>query len=307
MKIFTLAPRENWICDRIAQEWYEYFPQNSVHKPENADIVWLQAGWCWNHIDQEILKNKKVICTEHHIVPSKFTKHSLLEFKYRDQFVDAYHVPNVHTEHIVKQLTSKPIVVLNYWYDSKKWYPGNKHESKLEMGFSESSFIIGSFQRDSEGDTSKPKLEKGPDLFCDYVEKINNIKDVHVLLGGWRRKYVIDRLKKNNIPYTMMELTPLKTLRKMYLASDLYVVASRQEGGPQALLEGPATLTPIITTDMGVARQTIAQSCIIDIKKDLYFPSEEDIKFNYNNVKKYRIEKHGIKYMNYFKEVLENV
>lgn len=306
MKIFTLAPRENWICDRIADEWYNQFPKNSTHEPEKADIVWLQAGWCWNHIDQKILKNKKVVCTEHHIVPSKFNKNSLLEFRYRDQFVDAYHVPNVHTENIVNQLTNKPITVLNYWYDSKKWFPGDRKKIKSEIGLSKNSFVVGSFQRDSEGATSRPKLEKGPDLFCDYVERINKSKDVHVLLGGWRRKYVIERLTKVNIPYTMIELAPLDILRKMYISSDLYVVASRQEGGPQALLEAPATLTPIVSTDMGIARQTLTSNCILDIKKDLYFPSEEDVKLNYDNVLKYRIENHGVNYMNYFKEVLEN-
>ena len=27
--IYVLAPKENWICDRIASEWYEYFGEFS--------------------------------------------------------------------------------------------------------------------------------------------------------------------------------------------------------------------------------------------------------------------------------------
>jgi|APSaa5957512535_1039671.scaffolds.fasta_scaffold14794_2 glycosyltransferase involved in cell wall biosynthesis len=307
MKIYVLAPKENWICDRIASEWRAYFPEHTVNTPEDADIIWLQAGWCWNHIEANLLLVKKVVCTEHHIVPSKFTQKSRDEFRYRDQFVDAYHVPNIHTKDIVSQLTQKPITIINYWYDPKKWYPGDREKSKARLGLPSSAYIVGSFQRDSEGETENPKLEKGPDLFCDYVEKLSLDKNVHVLLGGWRRKYVIKRLEESGIPYTMKTMVSLDVLREMYLACNLYVVSSRQEGGPQALLEAPSTRTPIITTDMGIARQVINSNCIVDISSDVYYPSEEDVELNYNNVLKYNIEEYGNVYMNYFKEVLENV
>jgi len=307
MKVFVLAPKENWICDRIANEWNTYFPDVSVQSPEDADLIWLQAGWCWNHIAQNILMSKKVICTEHHIVPSKFTQQSIDEFNYRDQFVDAYHVPNMHTENIIKHLTKKPITIINYWFDPLKWYPGDRGEAKRNLGIPLGVYVVGSFQRDSEGDSDEPKLEKGPDLFCNYVEKISREKEIHVLLGGWRRRYVMKRLDKAGISYTMIELASTSTLREMYLACDLYIVASRQEGGPQALLEAPATLTPVITTDMGIARQVISSRCILDIENDLYYPNNEDIKLNYTNVLKYSIEEHGETYMKYFKEVLENV
>ena len=167
--IYVLAPKENWICDRIASEWQEYFGEYTTDYLRDADLVWLNAGWCWNHIPQNILESKKDVCTEHHIVPEKFNQSSYNEFLYRDQFIDLYHVPNNHTKEIISQLTKKPIVTLNYWYDPKKWYPENRKESKALLGLPDDAFIVGSFQRDSEGDTDKPKLEKGPDIFCDYV------------------------------------------------------------------------------------------------------------------------------------------
>lgn len=304
--IYVLAPRENWICDRIASEWYDYFGEFSTKNILESKLIWLNAGWCWNHIPQELLTEKKVVCTEHHIVPSKFNQNSYNEFMYRDQFVDLYHVPNIHTKGIVSQLTNKPIVVLNYWYDPKKWFPENKEESRQILELPKDDFIVSSFQRDSEGDTDKPKLEKGPDVFCDYVEKLALEKSVHVLLGGWRRKYVMKRLDSSNIKYTLIEMASEETLRKMYCASDLYVVGSRHEGGPQALLEAPATMTPIVTTDMGIARQVITENCIINPSENLYIPSETDVELNYVNVLKYSIVEHGIKYMNVFDEVIGN-
>ena len=213
MKIFTLAPNENWICDRIVSEWYSYFPEISTTSIDDADIVWLQAGWCWNHLHVNILKEKKIICTEHHIVPEKFDQNALSEFKFRDQFVDYYHVPNPRTAGIVKQLSNKPIKIINYWYDPKKWYSSDRVEEKKKLGLDPNKYIVGSFQRDSEGESDRPKLEKGPDLFCDYVEKIAKEKPVHVLLGGWRRKYVIKRLNAAGIPYTMIELASIEKLK----------------------------------------------------------------------------------------------
>lgn len=307
MKVFNLAPRENWICDRISEEWYQYFPNDSTRNPYEADLIWLQAGWCWNHLTIDLLKNKKIVCTEHHIVPEKFNENSFKEFVFRDQFVDAYLVPNIHTKTVVEKLTKKPVKLLNYWFDPKKWYPGDRIGARKNLNLKNSSFIIGSFQRDSEGETENPKLEKGPDLFCDYVEKIASKKEnVEVLLGGWRRKYVMKRLKKSGIPFNLLELVPNETLRDMYLSCDLYVVSSRHEGGPQALLEAPATMTPIITNNIGIASQTVSESCIIDVSKEIYFPTEKDVKYNYNNIEKFRIENHGKLYLDFFKEVLKN-
>ena len=169
MKVFVLAPREDWICDRLAKEWYENFIDHSTKNIYECDVIWLLAGWCWNHIPIDLLKSKKVIVTEHHIVPEKFTQQKFDNFKTRDQFVDCYHVPNSKTESFLKQLTNKKIEVISYWLNDKLWTPIDKRIARKKLNLSDSKFYVGSFQRDTEGtDLKTPKLEKGPDLFCDY-------------------------------------------------------------------------------------------------------------------------------------------
>ena len=74
MKIFVLAPNENWICDRIAQEWWENNAEITTPNILEADIIWLLAGWCWNHIPPSMLQSKKVIVTVHHLVPEKMNQ-----------------------------------------------------------------------------------------------------------------------------------------------------------------------------------------------------------------------------------------
>ena len=88
----------------------------------------------------------------------------------------------------------------------------------------------------------------------------------------------------------------------MYAASDLYVVASRYEGGPQSVLEAPAMKVPIVSTDVGMARDVLPAECILDddASYDSYNPTPEDIDLAYRNVKKYFIDTHVRKYDEFF-------
>ena len=308
MKIFVLAPKEDWICDRLVSEWYAAFPEFCTKNINDADVIWLLAGWCWNHLPIEILKNKKIIVTEHHIVPEKFTQQKYQNFMIRDQFVDCYHVPNEKTRSLLCQLTNKRIEVISYWYNDKLWYPIDKTKARKELGLSINDYYVGSFQRDTEGsDLKTPKLEKGPDLFCDYLirnrSKIECTNKLHVLLGGWRRQYVENRLKKAKISYTLFEKTSLDMIRLLYAACDLYVVSSRFEGGPQAIIEAAAMEVPIISTDVGIASTVLSDNCILNIKNDYYCPSDSDVNYALNKVQSLVIKSHGQKFIKLFVEI----
>ena len=305
MKVFVLAPRENWICDRISEEWTRHYPDITIQDPAGADVLWLLAGWCWNHLPIDLLKTKKVILTVHHIVPEKFDKNKIDEFKFRDQFVDSYHVPNRKTAYFVNQLTNKPIHVITYWYDEDTWKKEDYKTSRDFLGITDDKFVIGSFQRDTEGNTGKPKLEKGPDLLCDYLEKISINKNVVVLLGGWRRSYVENRLKTANIDYILHEKASLTQLRTMYSALDLYVVSSRHEGGPQAILECASMKVPVISRNVGIALDVLSPYCIMDVPEQLSFPTNDTIEYNFDSVKRFEIKTHGKNYISLFERVVK--
>tara|TARA_Y100000593_G_C4267628_1_gene315672 strand:+ start:294 stop:1208 length:915 start_codon:yes stop_codon:yes gene_type:complete len=304
MKVFCVAPRENWICDRIAEEWYKNCPDISTKNIEESDIVWLLASWCWNQIPPNILRSKKVVATVHHIVPEKFNKQKLSEFLFRDQFVDLYHVPNKKTCEIVKQLTKKPIAIVGYWFNRDSWTIEDKESCRKKLGLSLDSFIVGSFQRDTEGgDLKTPKLEKGPDLFCDYVEKINK-KNLHVLLGGWRRQYVISRLEASKIPFTYFELADLERLNQMYCSLDLYVISSRYEGGPQSALEAAGMKVPIVSTDVGMVPDILHPSSIFDTLDESFYPNDDIVEFNFEQAEKFEIKSHKENYIKMFGYVI---
>lgn len=302
MNVYVTSPGENWILDRISQEFLTHKPDISTNNLQDADILWLLDGYSWRNLSLEFLKSKKIVLSVHHVTPKKF---NLQEFSIRDQIVDLYHVPCQQTYNFIRQFTLKPIEIVGYWYNSDLWKPLNKDKCRENLGLDKDKFIVGSFQRDTEGhDLKTPKLEKGPDLLCDYLQKIKDAgKDLHVLLGGWRRQYVISKLEELDIEYTYREMAPLEEIHKMYGACDLYIVSSRYEGGPQAILEASSMKVPIISTKVGMAADILTENCLVDIKNDMYFPTKEDADKNFENVIEYEIHNQLEKYEKMFRGI----
>ena len=272
MKVFVLAPRENWICDRFVKEWNEDNADISVNDPRNASVIWLLADFAWNHVPYELLKQVPVLTSIHHIVPEKWDVKAQQDFNRRDAITDAYHVCNKHTYEFVKQHTSKPITISPFWANQSIFAKSSltKQQLRKKYNIPEDAYVIGSFQRDTEGSGISqgiflPKLEKGADLFCDYVEKlweVWNTSDLrvanwpqkpYVVLAGWRRQYIIQRLKKANIPFTYFELPPHENLVELYQTLDLYPVTARYEGGPQSLVECGLLDVPVVSRNIGIA------------------------------------------------------
>lgn len=262
-KVFVLPAQEDWIVDRFVKEWYEDNADISTSDIRSADVVWLLASWRWNEIDPRLLQDKKVITTIHHIVPEKFDLNSFL---LRDRLTTCYHVYNKSTLEEVRKYTSKPIHLMNYWANQNIWKKtGQKEELRKKYRLNPEDFIIGSFQRDTEGkDLRTPKLEKGPDLFVEFVEKMKDAKEkkVNVLLSGWRRQYVMSNLEQRGIDYVYVERPNQETINELYQCLDLYAVSSRHEGGPQSLIECGLIGVPVVSTRVGIAEQVLQQSSI---------------------------------------------
>ena len=301
MKVFATFPGENWILDRISQDFRTYKPDIATNDLATADILWLLDGYSWRRLPVDFLKTKKIVLSVHHVTPEKF---NLQDFVNRDEIVDLYHVPCKQTYDFIKKHTSKPIEIVGYWFNPELWQPLDKSGCRKYFNLQENEFVVGSFQRDTEGhDLKTPKLEKGPDLFCNYVEKLNENKNVHVLLGGWRRQYVISRLDEAKIKYTYKEMAPINEVQRMYGACDLYIVSSRFEGGPQAVLEASSMKIPIVSTGVGMAPDVLTKKCIIDVENEIYYPDDEDVNNNFENVKEYAVHKQIEKYEKMFREI----
>ena len=89
--------------------------------------------------------------------------------------------------------------------------------------------------------------------------------DLLVVLTGTRRTYIIGELEKRGIQYKYFEMITLHELNELYNCLDLYVVSSRVEGGPRAIVEAGITKTPIISTDVGIASDFMSRESIYDV------------------------------------------
>ncbi len=265
MKVFALPANEDWIVDQLVQDWRAYSGM-ACDDPHDADCLWLIADWCWDQIPVSLLKSKKVVTTVHHIVAAKFDDKARLDFNRRDEVTDLYHVYNQRTHDFIRPLTMKDIKLVPYWANQKRWRlsPTSKVDLRRKHGLPENARIFMSAQRDSEGhDLTKPKLEKGSDLLADALIVSHKADpNIHVLLGGWRRDYVINRLKATNVPFTYFERPPQETLCELYQCADLYLVTAREEGGPQSLLECGLLGVPMVSTPVGIAEQVLPLSAI---------------------------------------------
>ena len=267
-KVFVLPPSEDWIVDRFVKEWNEDNSDITVAHPKDADVVWLLADWAWDQLAKTgWLTNKKVLTSVHHIVPEKFKDQDIKNFLLRDKFTTAYHVYNQQTADFIKKFTKKPIHLVKYWANQKIWQQtATKLDLRKKYTLPESSFLIGSFQRDTEGsDLISPKLEKGPDLLADAIEKWwSTNKEIHVVLAGWRRQYIINRLNLAKIPYSYFERPAHIIINDLYQTLDLYPVTARCEGGPQSLIECGLINIPVVSRNVGIAKQVLPQESIND-------------------------------------------
>lgn len=159
-------------------------------------------------------------------------------------------------------LNNDKIVVIPIGVDLNIFKKYNKfliNEMKKKLNLPQDKKIIGSFQKDGEGwgKGLKPKLIKSPDIFCNVVEQLSKENDIHILLTGPARGYVINRLEKAGIKYTYHYLKNYLDIVDFYNVLDLYLVTSRCEGGPKAITESMATGVPIVTTKVGMAPEII--------------------------------------------------
>ncbi|MDP1620683.1 MAG: glycosyltransferase, partial [bacterium] len=137
--------------------------------------------------------------------------------------------------------------------------------------------LIGSFQRDSLGsDLSKPKWQKNPDLLIEIMKNFPR-EEFILILAGPRRHYILNECRKSNIPYLFIgnenpinsgcddifeNNLPLNKINLLYNLIDVYIITSRSEGGPKAILECASTKTLIFSTDVGLAKDVLSKDLI---------------------------------------------
>ncbi len=132
--------------------------------------------------------------------------------------------------------------------------------ARAKFGIADGAVVVGSFQKDGVGwgDGMEPKLIKGPDVFLDTVAELKRHGvPVTVFLTGPARGYIKAGLDRLGVPYVHTYVGDHLDLVACYHALDLYLMTSREEGGPMGLMESMASGVPVVSTAVGMGPDLI--------------------------------------------------
>jgi glycosyltransferase involved in cell wall biosynthesis len=133
---------------------------------------------------------------------------------------------------------------------------GARAAIRRRLGIPLSAAVVGSFQKDGNGwgEGAEPKTIKAPDVLLDAIRLLKaSVPALFVLLSGPARGFVRKGLESMGVPYVHAGIDGYADVPALYHALDAYIVPSRQEGGPKAILESMASGVPIISTRVGQA------------------------------------------------------
>jgi len=267
---------EKWICDILKKEFSMQFQDIVTSRAEEASIIWYLAPWNYRHIPAgytkdayyESLKMKKVIFTQHHIDLDKVYLGQLDEqFRFMRQYGTHYHsICDITKQQMKYYLDPLKTSTMKLWVNKDVFYPiKNKASLREKYRFDKKAYLVGSFQKDSEGQSGLPKLSKGPDLFIQIIKHMRKSnRNVQVVLSGLRREYIINFLEKEKIKYYYFNMVSMEKINELYNCLDLYVVCSRCEGGPRSIFEAGLSNTPIISTKVGIAPELMHEKALFD-------------------------------------------
>ena len=56
MKLYLNNPNEEWIVDRLCQEWNQHNSIFSTNDPNKADLLWIISPWSVSNISKKLLR-----------------------------------------------------------------------------------------------------------------------------------------------------------------------------------------------------------------------------------------------------------
>jgi glycosyltransferase involved in cell wall biosynthesis len=152
---------------------------------------------------------------------------------------------------------------------------GNEEKAKLrnEMGIPQDAYVIGSFQKDGSGwgEGLEPKAIKGPDVLLKVIERLQKNYPIFVLLSAPARGYVKRGLEALKTPYRHIFEKDYRRIPRMFNAIDVYLLTSREEGGPEGVLESMASGVPFVGTSVGLVPDVVTHG------KDGLLAASEDV------------------------------
>ncbi len=173
-------------------------------------------------------------------------------------FIFAYTAVSKRTQCHVARLTTRSVdefLLINNSVDVKKFIskPGTREIARSMLGISDTDFVI--------GNVARLALPKGQSLLLSSIvtlrEKIPNLRLV-IVGDGPIRFDLEEQAKAEGTVENILFLGHRTDTGTIYPAFDCFSLTSLREGNSIAMLEAMACSLPIVTTDVGIAREIIS-------------------------------------------------
>jgi glycosyltransferase involved in cell wall biosynthesis len=168
--------------------------------------------------------------------------------------------------------------------DFEAYHPIGANNQKLlayrrEIGIPDNRYVIGLLQRDSDGqDLGRVKVQKGADNFLALMIRLRQEvgeNKLHILIGGPRRHWIRNELRRHNLPYTFVgnvvsgddypdNVLNHEVMCLLYNILDLYIIPTRWEGAPRQLFDVICCKRKLISTSVGIVPEVLPHECIFD-------------------------------------------
>ena len=231
----------------------------SIH----SDLYHFASNFQWVKWQKSLPKNKTYICNYYHgkktdskemsdfveqflETTSKLSKIVVSNSIVKKRLIDEYKIEKNKICHI-------PLGVNNEVFKPRSQEIIN--QAKIQLSIPKKQLVIGSFQKDGEGKKNGyvPKFIKGPDILVNVLKILSKNFSITVLLSAPARGYVIKELEFYGIKYIYSYLNNPDDLYNLYNAIDLYLITSREEGGPKGLIEALSSGKKVVTTPVGMS------------------------------------------------------
>ncbi len=268
----------NWALDDDLKNFSDAISDSAftiVNGESEADVIYSVNWRDLLHLENSLLESKFIVACVPHDIRVMLQELDYLEIAPYINLWTSMSLANLEKMKLlgfncalIRQAISQEFKCLNL---------EEKKKIKAFYNIPQNSFVIGSFQRDTEGvDLVSPKLVKGPDVFFQIIKAVNKrIPNLHILLAGPRRFWLRKQLDAEQINYTFvgenrdLESDDIDTnnlsaseINRLYNITDLYIVGSRLEGGPKAILECLSVGTPIISSRVGHAPDYLSETSL---------------------------------------------
>lgn len=271
-QIYHIAPPDNWAlyweaeyASRMLREKYQLATQRAenIWGYHHQIIHFLDRYMYLNGPFEQLHPSNKVFLTWYHgendssaLDMQRLFQKLLTALPHLEQIVTSCQISRDILEK--SGVPSQQISIIPIGVDLTRFHPPSPQERqaiRAKLGIPEDVICIGSFQKDGngwgEGDT--PKLIKGPDVFLECIAQLaKSYPKLMVLLTGPARGYVKNGLEKIGVPYRHQFFQDYYAVAEYYHALDLYLITSRNEGGPKAMMESWASGVPLVSTQMGM-------------------------------------------------------